>query len=889
MKKRYFVYCLLLMPLLGKGQGFELFFGDNTLNISNKALKTIQILNEDAYLAVDSRSEGIGGQINIMITKVDNSGNILWEKQYPATPPQVYIYEMKYALLPNGFLLVYVKGGGSGEEIVFKEFDFEGELVNESSYGLPNATATSRMTLMPDNSAVFIATDFANNDNSVLSKIAQDGSLVWTKTYSETVFFAYDNKTLESTPDGKIISLGLKHGTDDTNEATKFDENGNILWQTEVPIDFSQQGSIIPYPAGDAYFIYVQDTGPPTYSTHLAKIGIDGQLLWSQDFTSHVKYIEPKGVIAGEGNTFYLTGSVYDGNNFNKLSLMQIGEDGNVIWEKWYNDFNPSNTSQLLRTSDGGFIINFEASAPGFAPSPHILKTDANGEFVWSWHSLHEGYFNHSDAILTTDGGYLALGSSESTSNGGYKNYMVKIDANGIVYTNFINGQLWYDENESCSYDNGEPSLADWKIKSIGNQTTYTTTFPDGSFWLPTNGDSVELSIIPPNPYWASCSDPVIAVFDNNLDSINVELFAQSQIDCPLLEVDASTFLLRRCLNNYYYFYCKNTGTIPAENVQLTVTLDSFFNYQNASIPLAFQNGNTLTFNIGNLDINESISFFVYFDISCDADIGQIHCVEFSATAANECNQSIPESALSSTTECQPNISSFDPNDKRAFSEGKFVERFIPADSIIEYQICFQNTGTDTAFNIVVTDTLSSLLDIESIIAGASSHPYHMELERNNILKFVFNDIMLPDSNVNEPASHGFVKFRIRHKPGLVPGDVIPNKAAIYFDFNDAVITNNLELEIESPISSVKPSTPLFDLLKVYPQPASDMVYFELKNNGNPQSYRLEVFNLLGQRIHEQTIKEGVNTVPHLPVGQHFYRLWQDGAVVETGKVMVLN
>ena len=59
------------------------------------------------------------------------------------------------------------------------------------------------------------------------------------------------------------------------------------------------------------------------------------------------------------------------------------------------------------------------------------------------------------------------------------------------------------------------------------------------------------------------------------------------------------------------------------------------------------------------------------------------------------------------------------------------------------------------------------------------------------LFDFIFNNIQLPDSNVNEPASHGFVKFKINQRANNPLGTVIENKAGIYFDFNEAVITNS--------------------------------------------------------------------------------------------------
>lgn len=478
------------------------------------------------------------------------------------------------------------------------------------------------------------------------------------------------------------------------------------------------------------------------------------------------------------------------------------------------------------------------------------------------------------------------LGTSEDAQD--FQNYLIKFTSYGSVYDNLIQGRLFHDTDLSCSQSNGETKLANWTVKATGSQTTYATTFPDGSFWLPTNNDSALVNAIPPNDLWATCPDPATVLFDAApYDTTSLELFSQAIKNCPLLEVDVSTPFLRRCFTNTYSIQCKNTGTIAAENTKIKVYIDPLFEFIDASATLVSQNEPEYIFDVGTLGIGETYTMTVRVGVSCDAELGQTHCLSVRAVADNTCPDI--DNALANSRECQPNTGSFDPNDKRAFSEGNLVERFIAADSLIEYQIRFQNTGTDTAFTVVIADTLSNLLDIESIRNGASSHTYRMELAQNNIVKFVFEDIMLPDSNVNEPASHGFVKFSIRHRPGLVPGDVIPNKAAIYFDFNEAVITNNLELEIESPVSRTHEHLPADQQLLVYPQPAHDVVVFERLGEPGHLPCRLQIMNLLGQVIYDQAMVGAVQRVQGLPAGQHFYRLRQNGEVVAVGKVMVVG
>lgn len=146
--------------------------------------------------------------------------------------------------------------------------------------------------------------------------------------------------------------------------------------------------------------------------------------------------------------------------------------------------------------------------------------------------------------------------------------------------------------------------------------------------------------------------------------------------------------------------------------------------------------------------------------------------------------------------DCQESIGSWDPNDKRGFPKGIGMDQIIYADTDLEYHIRFQNTGTDIAFNVVIRDTISEYLDIETLRPGASSHPYQWQLMNDNMIKFSFDNIMLPDSNANEVASHGFVKFKIKQKDNNPLGTVIENKAAIYFDFNAPVITNQTRHQI---------------------------------------------------------------------------------------------
>ena len=108
----------------------------------------------------------------------------------------------------------------------------------------------------------------------------------------------------------------------------------------------------------------------------------------------------------------------------------------------------------------------------------------------------------------------------------------------------------------------------------------------------------------------------------------------------------------------------------------------------------------------------------------------------------------------------------YDPNDKLVKPAGILDEHLTLMGSQLDYTVRFQNTGNDTAFNVVIVDTIDTNLSLKTFQLRGASHPVRVNAN-GNVYRFEFDNILLPDSNVNEPKSHGYVKFSIRPKKGL--------------------------------------------------------------------------------------------------------------------------
>ncbi|MBJ6118347.1 IPT/TIG domain-containing protein [Pontibacter sp. BT310] len=142
--------------------------------------------------------------------------------------------------------------------------------------------------------------------------------------------------------------------------------------------------------------------------------------------------------------------------------------------------------------------------------------------------------------------------------------------------------------------------------------------------------------------------------------------------------------------------------------------------------------------------------------------------------------------------ECLLITDSFDPNDKQVTPTGLTSENYTPTGVALTYKIRFQNTGTDVAYRVVVVDTLSQNLDISTLQMGSASHNYRFDVSGKGspVLTWTFDNILLPDSNSNEPGSHGYIQFSIKPKADLPGKTLVENFADIFFDYNSPVRTN---------------------------------------------------------------------------------------------------
>ncbi len=263
---------------------------------------------------------------------------------------------------------------------------------------------------------------------------------------------------------------------------------------------------------------------------------------------------------------------------------------------------------------------------------------------------------------------------------------------------------------------------------------------------------------------------------------------------------------------NFFGTHCANgiSGTVTIiVNGPLTVTGAS-----NSGTTPSSVNGDTLVWNIA--DFGTLLSPYFYITILTDtfAPMGAPVCV------TTIINSVVGDYNLANNmgSFCFPVTSSYDPNIKEVYPAANIDT----AQKELTYTIHFQNTGTAQAFHIYVDDTLDTDVDASTFQLLAYSHQPVVQL-KGNAVRFNFPNINLPDSNTNEPLSHGYVQYKIKLKDNLPIGTTINNTAYIYFDFNAPVVTNTTTNTIATN-TGIQTFSNQHSTFRIYPNPASNSV-----------------------------------------------------------------
>ncbi len=395
---------------------------------------------------------------------------------------------------------------------------------------------------------------------------------------------------------------------------------------------------------------------------------------------------------------------------------------------------------------------------------------------------------NGADTQTITDlepGGYSVTVTNADDGCFTHENIIVAYDP---ACFSTISGYVYNDDMlQTCNPNDVSSGFANVMVQLDNGDITFTNA--DGYYEFEvfpgTYTISLQLSTL---QYEFVCADPITVTIASTGEINANNNFFLKYGDYTDLDIKVVKGNARPGFEQWVRVCAMNHGDAPM-NGTVTMVHDAIQTFVDASpAQSTYDIGTqTIVWEFTNLQPGQIFVYYAYLYLAPTVEIGtelnftfNIDPVEF---------DDLPENNMEVCTEFV--TGSYDPNDKNVSPMGEESVGYIDPDvKELTYTIRFQNTGNDTAFTVVLLDTLDANLNLSTIVPLPSEDDYQLKVLADNVLEFTFENILLPDSTTNEPESHGFVMFRIGLNDDLPHGTEIRNSAAIYFDYNQPIVTN---------------------------------------------------------------------------------------------------
>jgi hypothetical protein len=289
---------------------------------------------------------------------------------------------------------------------------------------------------------IFLATVSCKN---LIAPSDHAPDILWTKTYGGDSYET--GYSVQQTSDGGYIIVGSTWSFDAGFADVyliKTDANGDTVW-TKVYGGTNDDVGRSVQQTSDEGFIIVGGTrsfGAGYSDIYLIRTDTNGDAIWTKtfggtdwDYGRSVQQTSDGGfIVVGE------TGSFGEGGS--DVYLIRTDTNGDAVWTKTYGGTADDYGYSVQQISDGGFIVAGELGSFGEGGTDvYLVKTDANGDTVWTktygGTTSDYGY----SVQQTSDKGYIIAGETWSFGQGGADIYLIKTDANGdTIWTKTYGG-----------------------------------------------------------------------------------------------------------------------------------------------------------------------------------------------------------------------------------------------------------------------------------------------------------------------------------------------------------------------------------------------------------------------------------------------------------------
>ncbi|MFY7841072.1 MAG: DUF7619 domain-containing protein [Lacibacter sp.] len=640
------------------------------------------------------------------------------------------------------------------------------------------------------------------------------------------------------------------------------------------------------------------------------KLDLTGKVVWDRKYFIGFSFDEPVSTVTKLPDGYLIMNSFGEAamkcvtQKPNDLVLLKIDNNGSLVWLKKYggskNDFGydvkPLPNSNLLVV---GFTNSIDRDLLG-------VNTDTVRSVAWKMILDDTGkivdnkVYDLSNTVdlfvkgyVRNDSSYTVVGVS-SFSNG-YRGYLLNFDRSGVelwrtVYpnraitaidtvdndewmitsigydntasfgklgqTSSITGTVYYDLNKNNTKDANEPYANRHLVTSEKSNYSRSSVAQNG--WVRNDVDTgvYKTTVKLINDYYVAVPAEKQTTFTSLFQNDTVHFALQPvagkrDLSISLLPLTPA----RPGFTASYKLIFRNNGTDTITNGAAVLLKDPRTTIVSTVPATTVVRGDSLVWLFAAFKPFDEYTVNIELKTAAPPTLNNGDTLRYVAAIIPSTGIGTDLTPLDDTARlAQVVVGSYDPNDKQENVAGKIPLAKITSGEDIQYLIRFQNTGTDTAFTVQITDTLDAKLNWNSFQMIAASHTYKIKVKDGNKITWTFSNINLPDSNRNSLLSNGFISFKIKAKTNLAAGDYFQNKASIYFDYNLPVVTNTATTVVSTAvITAVRPVANTEMQLLAMPNPSGGNLYMKVSGKLSGK-FEYTVVDLFGRVLQQNTL-----------------------------------
>ena len=298
----------------------------------------------------------------------NNISAIGYTQDYKTTSKPNQIYH-------NAFEYLNSVKSNNGEQLRIIKLNLSANIVNDKLFKLPNYNRGTNILKTVQNG--YLIGGYTHHGEMIISKLNAQASPYYLTQFGTANFDQLH--ALISLKDGGSVAIGTSQTSRDPNDD-----------------------------------MFVQGLGRS--DVYLVKFKPNGQVRWTKKYGSLEKDIGVDGVATGDGG-FILLGISQEADDF-RLSCAKINDTGDIAWIKKFPKIGRQKAFKIIKTTRGNYLLSASFENRNNQDNIRLIEIDNEGNVLWEKNYFKNAHEHLNDINVDFQGNIIGVGYSQDANQG---------------------------------------------------------------------------------------------------------------------------------------------------------------------------------------------------------------------------------------------------------------------------------------------------------------------------------------------------------------------------------------------------------------------------------------------------------------------------------------